>query len=165
MHVDSSTTRTVSSIYISIALTTSPFNKIRHKLSKGYKSNRKNGTPQSYPDFQRPPPTLTKPQVLAVDLLNPTPAAEARKHKLKVQIPSQYYTLITPLPTKARSNLQSLDPRPRPPLLLHGRKMPRLLHHHNRLLACPNSRDLRRLLDRAVSAHWWESEINRGMFV
>ena len=43
--------------------------------------------------------------------------------------------------------------------------MPRLLHHHNRLLARPNSRDLRRLLDRAVPAHWWESEINRGLFV
>ena len=25
-------------------------------------------------------------QVLAVDLLNPTPAAEARKHKLKVRL-------------------------------------------------------------------------------
>ena len=43
--------------------------------------------------------------------------------------------------------------------------MPRLLHHHNRLLARPNSRDLRWLLDRAVPAHWWESEINRGLFI
>lgn len=60
---------------------------------------------------------------------------------------------------------QSLDPRPRPPLLLHGRKMPRLLHHHNRLLARPNSCHLRRLLNRAVPAHWWQSEINRGVFV
>lgn len=33
-------------------------------------------------------PVLTnfRVQVLAVDLLNPTPAAEARKHKLKVGI-------------------------------------------------------------------------------
>lgn len=43
--------------------------------------------------------------------------------------------------------------------------MPRLLHHHNRFFARPNSRDLRRLLDRAVPAHWWQSEINRGVFV
>lgn len=30
--------------------------------------------------------TFFRVQVLAVDLLNPTPAAEARKHKLKVGI-------------------------------------------------------------------------------
>ena len=34
-------------------------------------------------------------QVLAVDLLNPTPQAEARKHKLKVQFPPTQ----TPQPT------------------------------------------------------------------
>ncbi|KAI0590391.1 40S ribosomal protein S27 [Pyrenophora tritici-repentis] len=31
---------------------------------------------------------LTVPKVLAVDLLNPTPAAEARKHKLKTLVPA-----------------------------------------------------------------------------
>lgn len=30
--------------------------------------------------------------VLAVDLLNPTPAAEARKHKLKVSLQSKVQT-------------------------------------------------------------------------
>jgi hypothetical protein len=37
-------------------------------------------------EFQDRELTLLDGQVLAVDLLNPTPAAEARKHKLKVYI-------------------------------------------------------------------------------
>ena len=43
--------------------------------------------------------------------------------------------------------------------------MPRLLHHHNRLLARPNRRHLRRLLDRAVPADGWECAIDRGLLV
>ena len=43
--------------------------------------------------------------------------------------------------------------------------MSRLLHHHNRLLARPNRRHLRRLLDRAVPADGWESAIDRGLLV
>lgn len=50
-------------------------------------------------------------QVLAVDLLNPSPAAEAKKHKLKVRLlaaPSHTMLLplqiIAPVFTSARAN-------------------------------------------------------------
>ena len=43
--------------------------------------------------------------------------------------------------------------------------MPRLLQHHDRLLARPNRRHLRRLLYRPMPAHRWQSEIDRGMLV
>ena len=43
--------------------------------------------------------------------------------------------------------------------------MPRLLHHHNRLLARPNRRHLWRLLDRAVPADGWKSAIDRGLLI
>ena len=43
--------------------------------------------------------------------------------------------------------------------------MPRLLHHHDRLLARPDRRHLRRLLDRAVPAYGWEGAIDGGVFV
>lgn len=46
--------------------------------------------------------------------------------------------------------IDDADPRARPALLLHGRQVPRLLHHHDGLLARANRRHLRRLLDRAV---------------
>ena len=58
-----------------------------------------------------------------------------------------------------------LDPRTGPALLLHGRQMPRLLHHHNRLLARPDRRYLRRVLNRAVPADGWEGEVDRGVLV
>ena len=45
-----------------------------------------------------------------------------------------------------------IDPRPRAPLLLHGRQVPRLLHHHDGLLARADGRDLRGVFDCAVSA-------------
>jgi hypothetical protein len=50
---------------------------------------------------------------------------------------------------------QSSDPRARPPIILHGRQMPWLLHHHNCLLARPNSCHLRWLRDRALPTHRW----------
>ena len=43
--------------------------------------------------------------------------------------------------------------------------MSRLLHHHNRLLARPDRRHLRRLLDRAVPADGWKSAIDRGLLI
>lgn len=39
-----------------------------------------------------------------------------------------------------------IDPRPGTSLVLHGRKVPWLLHHHHRLLARPVRRCLRRLV-------------------
>ena len=102
-------------------------------------------------------------QVLAVDLLNPTPQAEARKHKLKVQ----HHTQIrhpTP-PAQSCSDSEMTDPRTRPPLLLHGRQVPRLLHHHDRLLARANRRRLRRVLAGAVPAYGRQGETHRGVLV
>jgi len=43
--------------------------------------------------------------------------------------------------------------------------MPRLLHHHDRLLARANRRDLRGVFDGAVSAYGGEGEIDGGVFV
>ena len=43
--------------------------------------------------------------------------------------------------------------------------MPRLLHNHNRLLARPNCRHLRRLLDRPLPAHRWQGQTHRGLLV
>ena len=55
------------------------------------------------------------------------------------------------------------DPRAPAPLLLHGRQVPRLLHHHHRLLARPDRRHLRRLLDRPLPAHRWQGPSDRGL--
>ena len=57
------------------------------------------------------------------------------------------------------------DPRPRTPLLLHGRQVPRLLHHHDRLFARPNSRHLPRLLDCALPTNGRKGAFDRGMLV
>jgi hypothetical protein len=43
--------------------------------------------------------------------------------------------------------------------------MPRMLHNHNCLLARPNSRHLRRLLDRPLPAYWWQSQTHRGLLI
>lgn len=43
--------------------------------------------------------------------------------------------------------------------------MPRLLHHHDRILARANGRDLRRLLDGAVPADGREGALDGGMLV
>lgn len=45
------------------------------------------------------------------------------------------------------------DPRPCSSLILHGRQVPRLLHHHHRLLTRPDRRRLRRLLAGPLPAH------------
>lgn len=45
------------------------------------------------------------------------------------------------------------DARARPPLLLHGRQVPRLLQHHDRLLSRPDRRHLRFLRDRPLPAY------------
>jgi len=57
------------------------------------------------------------------------------------------------------------DPRSRAAILLHGRQVPRLLHHHNRLQPRSDRRCLRRLLAGAVPAHWWQGETHRGLLV
>ena len=101
------------------------------------------------------------PQVLAVDLLNPSPQAEARKHKLKVHhplYPTTNTTHVLIVETKT-------DARPRSPVLLHGRQVPRLLHHHDRLLARTNRRRLPGLLAGAVPADGWQGEAHRGVLV
>lgn len=43
--------------------------------------------------------------------------------------------------------------------------MPRLLHHHDRLLARPDRRHLRRLLDRAVPADGRQGATDGGVLV
>ena len=53
-----------------------------------------------------------------------------------------------------------IDARPRSPLFLHGRQMPRLLHNHHRLLARPNCRHLRWLLDCSMSANGRQGAID-----
>ncbi len=59
----------------------------------------------------------------------------------------------------------ALDTRARPALLLHGRQMPRLLHHHDRLLARPNRRHLWRLLDGPLPADGREGAVDGGLLV
>lgn len=59
----------------------------------------------------------------------------------------------------------SLDARSRPPILLHGRQVPRLLHHHDRLLARPNRRRLRGLLTGALPTYRWQGAVDGGMLV
>ena len=52
------------------------------------------------PHLSLTPITLTLWQVLAQDLLNPLPATEAKKHKLKklVQAPDSFFMVQTPTP-------------------------------------------------------------------
>jgi len=52
-----------------------------------------------------------------------------------------------------------------PTILLHGRQVPWLLCHHNRLLARTDRRHLRRLLDSSVPAHWWQGQTHRGLLL
>jgi hypothetical protein len=98
-------------------------------------------------------------QVLAVDLLNPTPQAEARKHKLKV-CRARQYGILNPCII-----LTQLDSRPCPPIILHGRQVPRLLHHHHRLLTRPDRRHLRRLLNGAMSTHRRQGSADGGLLI
>ena len=56
-----------------------------------------------------------------------------------------------------------IDARPRSPLLLHGRQVPRLLHNHHRLLARPNRRHLWWLLNCSMPANRRQGSIDRGV--
>ena len=117
---------------------------------------------------------ISTSQVLAVDLLNPTPAAEARKHKLKVRFPSPLplsphpLTLNPPLFSPIRPVRPPLirgppDTRTSPPFLLHGRKVPRLLHHHDGVLTRTDGGRVRRVQHGAVPADGREGEVDGGM--
>ena len=99
-------------------------------------------------------------QVLAVDLLNPAPQAEARKHKLKVCGSLLFHFYCAKSAT--HSNPDSCS---RSKVLLHGRQMSRLLHHHYSILPRSNCRRLCGLLDCSVSANRRESPTHRGMLV
>ena len=61
--------------------------------------------------------------------------------------------------------LTSTDPSTWSSLFLHGRQVPRLLHHHHRLLTRTNRRSLRRLLSGAMPAHWWQGKADRGLLI
>ena len=97
-------------------------------------------------------------KVLAVDLLNPSPAAEAKKHKLKVSTIFDVVDIVQVALTRVTS-----DPGARSPLLLHGRQVPRLLHNHDRLLPRANRRHLPGLHQRAVPADRWQGQTDRGL--
>ncbi len=71
-------------------------------------------------------------------------------------------TLIHLLPTRT---FYRQDPRARPALLFHGRQVPRLLHHHHRLLARTDRRGVRRLLAGAVPADRRQGTPDRGLLV
>lgn len=110
--------------------------------------------------------------MLAVDLLNPSPQAEARKHKLKVCHIAIFYSHMFKMVSKLSGIICTVTPThiyidtgARPTVLLHGRQVPRLLHHHHRLLARPDRRHLRRVLDGAVPAYGWKSTTDGGLFV
>jgi len=84
---------------------------------------------------------------------------------------------LTPRPTGSRrrspqpnargrsAQAQAQDPRTRPPLLLHGRKVPGMLHNHDRLLARPDGGPVCRVLSGAVPADRWQGPADRGMLV
>ena len=55
------------------------------------------------------------------------------------------------------------EPCPCPKILLHGCQVPRLLHHHHRLLARTNRRHLRRLLDRSLPTNRRKGTSHRGL--
>ena len=97
-------------------------------------------------------------QVLAVDLLNPTPQAEARKHKLKVRFDDGLWSTIDGLNVTA-------DSRTRPTIIFHGRQVSRLLHNHHRLLARTDSRCMRRLLAGALPTDRWKGSAHRRLLV
>jgi len=112
---------------------------------------------------------------LAVDLLNPNPATEAKKHKLKVRpkdeskdnVSEDYVTedYVAENYVSASYLLVMIDSRPRPAILLHGRQVPGMLHDHDRLLPCPNRGDLPGLHNGPVPTDRWPSTVNRGLLV
>ena len=59
--------------------------------------------------------------------------------------------------------LSNADPCAQPPILLHGRQVPRLLHDHHRFLTRPDRRHLPGLHHGPVSADGRQGSINRGL--
>ena len=57
------------------------------------------------------------------------------------------------------------DARPRAPLLLHGRQMPWLLHHHDRLLTRTNRRYLWRVQHRIMSTYRRQGAVDGGVLI
>jgi hypothetical protein len=57
------------------------------------------------------------------------------------------------------------DPSASASIILHGCQVPRLLHNHHRILPRSNGCHLRRLLDRPLPAHRWQSQTHRGLLI
>lgn len=60
--------------------------------------------------------------------------------------------------TTLHANMVFTDPCARTPLLLHGRQVPRLLQHHDRLLSRPDRRHLRVVRDRPLPTDRWQGQ-------
>ena len=82
-----------------------------------------------------------------------------------VSISSRYDYPVMTVPESRLILRYLIDACPSAAVVLHGRQVPRLLHHHHRVLSCTNSRHLSGLLDRALPTHWWQSPIDRGLLV
>lgn len=83
-------------------------------------------------------------------------------------LPLHLMHLSMPVPSTlplcpTRADVCSPDTSTRAPLLLHGCQVPRLLHHHDRILTRPNCRHLWRMQHCAMSAHGRQSEIDGGL--
>ena len=102
-------------------------------------------------------------QVLAQDLLNPAPAAEARQHKLKVRLfPRREFS------SWINRNLTRISPTdfgPCPEVVLYGCEVRRVLRYYHRLLSRPNRRCLQLLFNHSLPADWWKSKAHGGKFL
>jgi hypothetical protein len=93
---------------------------------------------------------LTIPQTLAVDLLNPSAASEARRHKLKrlVQSPNSYFMDVK-CPGVLPIDHCSAKDKCTDVIAL------RLLCHHHSFLPRTNRRSLWCMYECALPAYWW----------
>ena len=62
-----------------------------------------------------------------------------------------------------KAQAQAIDPIAQ--LFLHGRQVPWLLYHHDRVFARSDPGSVRRLRNSSVEAHWWKVQAHRRLLL
>merc|ERR1711900_148303 len=111
---------------------------------------------QNKPDSDHQSSRWFSPSIFSTQLLPLRPASTSLRYDTIETIEAGY------VEEGWKADDYPAEPCPCPKILLHGCQVPRLLHHHHRLLARTNRRHLRRLLDRSLQPTGGKARLTEG---